>query len=809
MGPAMKSDAEIRKLISEMTLEEKASLCSGKDFWHTQNIDRLNIPSVMLADGPHGLRKQEGEADHVGINESVPAACFPTASALGSSWSTDLLKEIGETLAETCLEEQVGVLLGPGINIKRSPLCGRNFEYFSEDPVLSGELAAALISGTQSKGIGTSLKHFAANNQEKYRMTIDAIVDERALREIYLRGFEIAVKKSQPETVMCAYNKINGEFASENEYLLTEILRNEWGFDGIVVSDWGSVNDRVKGLIAGMDLEMPGTLGFNDKLIVDEIKIGHLSESILDESVFKILKTVFKAVGNQKENFKYNRDKHHALTVKAAAESMVLLKNDNNILPLNKKSKIALIGEFAEKPRYQGAGSSLINPFKLENAFDNAKELFEEKILYSKGYDLSSNNINTEMIQEAVNTSLKADIAVIIAGLTEEYESEGFDREHMRLPESHNALIEAVAESHENVIVVLCSGAPVEMPWIDKVSSVVFSYLSGQGGGKALWKLLTGEFNFSGKLAETFPKKLSDCASSNFFPMGPDQVEYRESLFVGYRWFDSSKNEVLFPFGFGLSYTDFTYSDLEISSKEISESEELSISLKIKNSGKYAGSETVQIYIKDVESTVFRPEKELKKFSKIFLQPGEQKALSFTLNKNDFAFYDAEHNDWSIEDGSFEIIAAASSQDLRLTETITINTKSNTKKDRVNIRDEVAAYYNPGKYSFDLIPFEKILGRKIQNSVKMFFDRNTTFEEAKSNFFGRILYKKIINEVISGTDNSETSRKQMMMMEAIIREMPLRNLLAKNGMTHKKIDALIDLLNGKLIKGIWGLYFKK
>lgn len=806
----MKTKSEISKLIEQMTLEEKASLCSGMDFWHTQSIERLNIPSIMLADGPHGLRKQAGEADHVGINESVPAACFPTASALASSWDRELLKTIGSTLAETCLEEKVGVLLGPGINIKRSPLCGRNFEYFSEDPVLSGELAASMIEGVQSQGIGTSLKHFAANNQEKNRMTIDTVVDERALRELYLAGFETAVKKSQPFTIMCAYNKINGGFASENKYLLTDILREEWKFNGIVVSDWGAVNNRPLGVDAGLDLEMPATSGLNDELIVKAVKNNTLEETILDNTVKRVLNLVFKCKDNETDNFKYDRQKHHELTIKAASESMVLLKNEDNILPINKQDNIALIGEFAENPRYQGTGSSLINPFRLDKALDCSKQYLDKAVSYAKGYDCSKDTINPSLIKEAVGIASKCNTAIIIAGLTAEYESEGFDRTHMRLPESHNALIEAVAEVNKNTIVVLCSGAPVEMPWINKVKSVVQSYLSGQGGGSALWKLLTGEINFSGKLAETFPIKAEDCSSHNFFPMGPDSVEYRESLLNGYRWFDFSNKEVLFPFGFGLSYTNFTYSKMELSSKELSKNDKLSVKLSIKNTGQYPGSEIVQLYVSDNESSVFRPKKELKNFTKVFLNPGEEKSLVLELNKRDFSFYSPSLKKWIVESGEFTISAAASSRDVRLSENITYISENKIPEYEMDLKNKAPVYFSFSEnITFSKYDFEKVLGYKITTNEQKSFHRNSTFEQARKNFFGKILYNKILKSVTSNSDNSETSKRQMLMMEAIIREMPLRNLLSQNGITHAKIDALIDLLNGKLIKGIYGLYFKK
>ena len=555
---------DIIKLISQMTLEEKASLCSGLDFWHLKGIERLGIPSIMVTDGPHGLRKQAGSSDHVGLNDSVPATCFPTASALAASWNWELVYEVGQALGEECREEKVGVILGPGANIKRSPLCGRNFEYFSEDPYLTSEMAKSHINGVQSQGIGTSLKHYAVNNQEYRRMTIDAIVDERALREIYLTGYEIAVKEAQPWTVMCAYNKVDGIYCAENETLMTDILKEEWGHQGLVVTDWGAMNDRVAGLKAGIELEMPGAPNGNDALIVAAVQSGQLEEAVLDGAVERILTLIFQVEETHSEDFTYDRQIHHDLARRVAGEGVVLLKNDAAILPLQENAKIALIGQFAKKPRYQGAGSSLMNPTQLDNLHDELTKLIgAENLEYAPGYTERGDHPDEALIQEAVEAAQSADVVVICAGLTDYHEVEGLDREHMKMPAGHDALIQRLTQVHEKIIVVLSNGSPVEMPWVDDVCAILEGYLGGQAGAGAIAEILVGCVNPSGKLAETFPVKLEDNPSYHYFPIGPSIVEYRESIYVGYRYYDTVQQDVLFPFGHGLSYTTFEYRDLQ------------------------------------------------------------------------------------------------------------------------------------------------------------------------------------------------------------------------------------------------------
>jgi len=668
----MKKD--IKALISQMTLEEKAGLCSGKDFWNLKGIERLGIPSIMVTDGPHGLRKQRMGADHLGLFDSVPATCFPSAAGMASSWDRNLINKVGVALGEECQAEDVAVLLGPGANIKRSPLCGRNFEYFSEDPYLSSEMAANHIKGVQSQGVGTSLKHFAANNQEHRRMSTDAIVDERTFREIYLASFEGAVKQSQPWTVMCSYNKVNGEFASENNYLLNDILKEEWGFEGFVVSDWGAVNERDVALANGLELEMPASKGIGETKGIEAVQNGTLSEEKLDAAVERILRIIFKAVEEKKENATYDQEAHHQLARVTARESMVLLKNENSILPLKKEGSIAVIGEFAKAPRYQGGGSSHIKPTKLENILEEIEKSAgsEASVTYAQGYYRDKDEIDEALIHEAKEVAAKAETVVLFAGLPDRYESEGYDRVHLHIPENQQRLLDAVAEVNSNIIVILSNGAPIEMPWLDKVQGLLEGYLGGQALGGAIADILFGDENPSGKLAETFPKRLSDNPSYLFFPGEGDRVEYREGIFVGYRYYDTKNVETLFPFGYGLSYTTFEYSNLSVSSNKLKDTETLTVTVNVKNAGAVAGKEVVQLYVKDLESSVSRPEKELKGFEKIELQPGEEKAVTFSLDKRAFAYYNTELKDWHVESGEFQLLVGKSSKEIVLSEKVNV-----------------------------------------------------------------------------------------------------------------------------------------
>ncbi len=650
----------VKELVAKMTLEEKAGMCSGSDFWHTQGVERLGIPEMMVTDGPHGLRKQNGEGDHLGLNDSVKAVCFPAGCATASSFDRDLIYSMGEALGEECQAENVGVILGPGANIKRSPLCGRNFEYFSEDPYLASEMAASQIKGVQSKNVGTSLKHFYANNQEHRRMTSSSVMDERTAREIYLAAFEGAVKQAKPWTVMCSYNRINGTYAAENVESLTDILRGEWGFDGFVVSDWGAVNDRVPDLKAGLDLEMPASMGMNDKKIVEAVKNGRLDEAVLDRAVERILDVLYRFEENRDKNAVFHYEEDHALARKIASECMVLLKNEG-VLPLKEEEETVFIGAFAEHPRYQGGGSSHINAWKVDSALEMAKGY---PVVYEKGFDIKEDRIDEALINRAVEAAKKVKTAVIFAGLPEAFESEGYDRKHMGLPECQNRLIEAVCEVNENVVVVLHNGSPVEMPWVGKVKGVLEAYLGGQAVGSAVLDVLYGKVNPSGHLAETFPVKLQDNPSYLYYTGEGDKVEYREGVFVGYRYYDKKEMDVLFPFGHGLSYTTFSYSNMKLDKTAIKDTESVTVSVDVTNTGNVFGKEVVQLYVCPPAGEVIRPVKELKGFEKVALMPGETKTVTFTLGARAFAYYDCDIKDFYVETGVYGIALGQSSRKL-------------------------------------------------------------------------------------------------------------------------------------------------
>lgn len=656
----------IEKILQELTVEEKAALCSGLDFWHTKPNERLDIPSVMVSDGPHGLRKNIENAENP--NQAIIAVCFPTACASACSFDRKLLEEIGKAIGEECQNQGVSVILGPGCNIKRSPLCGRNFEYFSEDPFLAGQLAAAHIRGVQSRGVGTSLKHFACNNQEERRFSVSAEVSTRALREIYLPAFETAVKESKPWTVMCSYNKINGVHSSQNKWLLTDVLRDEWGFEGLVVSDWGAVDDRSSGIIAGLDLEMPGSCGKNDSRIVEAVKKGELSEEALDKCARRVLELIDKSLESAKPDTAWDLEAHHKLARKLAAECIVLLKNEKRLLPLDKSKKIAFIGKFASEPRYQGGGSSHINTYKVDSALAAAEEHAE--VTYAQGYNTDEDKTDKALLAEAVKAASDADIAVVFAGLPDAFESEGYDRTHIRMPQCQLELIDEISKVNKNLVVVLHNGAPVEMPFADKAGAIVEAYLAGEGSGGAVCDVLFGKANPCGKLAETIPLKLADNPSYLNFPGEGDTVRYAEDIFVGYRYYDRKEMPVRFPFGHGLSYTTFEYSDIELSSADIHDTDTLNVSVTVKNTGKLEGKEIVQLYVSDRESSVIRPVKELKGFEKLSLKPGESKRVVFRLDKRSFAYFEPAINDWVVEYGAFDILVGASSADIRLNGTV-------------------------------------------------------------------------------------------------------------------------------------------
>ncbi len=660
---------KIKELVKRMTLQEKATICSGADFWHTEAIPRLGIPASMVSDGPHGLRKQDQEGDHLGVNDSIKAVCFPAGCGTAASFNRELITQMGETIGNECQAEGISVILGPAVNIKRSPLCGRNFEYYSEDPLVATEMAGALIKGVQSKNVGTSIKHFLANNQETRRMSGDSRVDERTLHEIYLAAFEGAVKKQKPWTVMCSYNKINGTYAAENHKYLTETLRGEWGFDGYVMSDWGAVNNRVEDLKAGLDLEMPSSLGANDKLIVGAVQGGTLKEKVVDKAVERILNIVFRFEENKDKNAVWDKDKDHEIARKVAEETIVLLKNED-ILPLDEKEDIAFIGKYAANPRYQGGGSSHINSHKVTSAMDAVDGM--ANIVYAQGYRDDIDETDEKLLAEAIEAAKKAKVAVIFAGLPDAFESEGFDRKHMSMPNCQNELIEKIAAAQPNTVVVLHNGSPVEMPWVNQVKGIVEAYLGGQAVGGAVCDILFGKVNPSAKLPETFPLKLEDNPSYLSYLGEGDMVEYREGIFVGYRYYDKKKMDVLFPFGFGLSYTDFEYSNLTIDKEKMQDTDTLTVTVDVKNTGKVTGKEVVQLYVADKESTVIRPVKELRDFAKVELAPGETKTVTFTLDKRAFAYYSVKIHDWHVETGEFDILIGKSSRDIVLSGTVTV-----------------------------------------------------------------------------------------------------------------------------------------
>ena len=789
-----------KDLISQMTLKEKASLCSGKDFWHLKSIERLGLPEIMVCDGPHGLRKQNAENKKVGIGNSYPATCFPTAVTTACSWDRDLIYKMGQALAEECLQHGVSVLLGPGVNMKRSPLCGRNFEYFSEDPELAGEMGAAFIAGVQSKGIGTSLKHFAGNSQEMKRMTSNSIIDERALREIYLRAFEKAVKKSQPWTVMNAYNLLNGTYCSENDWLQNKVLRDEWGFKGAVVSDWGAVNDRVAGLNAGNDLEMPSSGGVNDAKIVEAVKCGVIDETTLDERVDKLIDIILKGAANKKPGYKFDVKAHNLLSRQIAEQSMVLLKNDGNILPLKRVEGeyVAVIGAFAENPRYQGAGSSIINPTMIDSgrrAFNNSPI----SVKFADGYDRSGKRKNEDAyITEACNLAKNASKAVVFIGLTDDYESEGFDRSTMKLPDGHNRLVEAVSRVNDNVIVVLEGGSPVEMPWADDVKAILNAYLGGQSVAPAIVDVLTGKANPCGKLAETYPVCLKDTPTSFRYPDSKEDVQYRESIFIGYRYYDKVERNVRFPFGFGLSYTSFEYSDIKLKKKNLTKGEGAKVTFTIKNTGDVAGSEIAQVYVAKPESKIFRAPKELKGFVKIHLEPGEEKKVSVELDDRAFAFWNTATEDWCVESGEYKILVGASSRDIRLEAAAKM--KSEDDETIVDLRESAGVYIDgdPARARED--DFKVIYGGEFKLAPEITSDSlNNSIERSKDKGLAKFIYNTVdlAMKPKGGVGSS--------MITNTIMQTPIRNYVSmSNGLfTEDMADGLLKVFEGKdVAKGV-------
>lgn len=802
------------ELVEKMTLEEKAGLCSGKDCWTTKPIERLGLEAIMVSDGPHGLRKQIGAADNLGIGESLPSVCFPTASALACSFDRELVYQVGKAIGEECLQEGVSVILGPGVNQKRSPLCGRNFEYFSEDPVLSGEMAAGMIKGVQSTGIGTSLKHFAVNNQEKRRMTVNAVVDERTLRETYLRAFEIAVKKGRPDTVMCAYNRLNGEYCSENTYLLTDILRDEWGFDGAVISDWGAVNDRALGVKAGLDLEMPGNDGYNDAKIIRAVQQGSLSMDALDYAACRVTELILKGMQNKKTGYRYDAKEHHSLAVRAAEQSAVLLKNEGGLLPGHQRQKVLVIGAFAKIPRYQGAGSSKIHPLKVDTAW----EAFVEEgmdVVYAEGYQVNSRSIylaknrkeerslTETMIQEACEAAKGKDIVYLFAGLTEGYESEGFDRRDLSLPAEQNRLIEAVAKANQNLVIVLCGGAPMELPWLHKVRGVLLAYLGGEGGGKAIVNLLLGKAVPCGKLAETWPLSLKDTPAYVYYPGGRQTVEHRESIYVGYRYYEKAEKQVLFPFGYGLSYTNFTYSDISLDRDSCDYQELVTLKFKITNSGQVAAGETALIFVSHNNDKVFVPKKELKDFVKLVLLPGETKEVSIALDTSTFGYYNTLIKAWYAPGGLYQIIVGSSSADCVLEASLKLHY---IEKPQTDYRLITPSYFKLAGGIFEIpdTEFEALYGRRLPISnaeATRPYHSGNTLEDVKHTLIGKLLclYADHLAKTVT-----QSEEEQQGMMAAMMKEMPFHAMVASGDkiISECMMEGILDLLNRHYLKGI-------
>ena len=654
---------DVKAILSQMTLEEKTALLSGLNFWNLKGVERLGVPSVMVTDGPHGLRKQAGEADHLGLNASVPATAFPTAAGLACSFDRELLGQVGEALGDICQQENVAVILGPGANIKRSPLCGRNFEYFSEDPFLAGEMAAAHIQGVQRKNVGTSLKHFAMNNQEHRRMSTSAVVDERTQREIYLPAFETAVKKGKPWTVMCSYNKVNGTYASENAYLLRQLLREEWGFEGFTVTDWGACADHVKSVIAGMDVAMPALGPKADADLCQAVRDGRVPEAIVDEAAGRVLNIIARFVENRRKDPDFSLETQDHLARKVARETAVLLKNDGGLLPLRAGEKIAFIGAYAQTPRYQGGGSSRINAYRVTGALQAVASV--AKVAYAQGFDGAKDRPDEKLLADAVALARESEVAVLFIGLPDSFESEGFDRSHMRLPENQLRLIDEVCKVNGKVVVVLHNGSPVELPFADKVQAILEMYLGGQAVGGATVDLLFGAASPSGKLAETFPLRLEDNPSYLSFPGDGDEVVYSEGLYVGYRWYDARRMPVRYPFGYGLSYTTFEYANLRVKNAKPALDEAVEVSVDVTNTGKRAGKEIVQLYVASAHKGISRPEQELKGFEKIALAPGETKTVIFRLERRAFSYWSTAKHDWYAEGSAYEIRVGASSRDIR------------------------------------------------------------------------------------------------------------------------------------------------
>ncbi len=777
---------DVREQIKKLSLEEKAALLQGKTVWTTYALNHADIPEIFLSDGPHGLRKQAGAADHLGLNESIPATCFPTAATMANSWNLPLAEELGTALGEEAAANDVAVVLGPGLNIKRSPLCGRNFEYFSEDPYLAGKMAAAYVKGIQANGIAACPKHFAVNSQELRRMAMDSVVDERTLREIYLTGFEIAVKEGQAKTIMSSYNMVNGTYANENIHLLTDILRGEWGFDGFVVTDWGADNVHTEGVRAGSNLVMPAPGADCALGLIEDVKNGKIDERVLDERLAELLAVVnatAKAVAGAPKSF--DVDKHHEIAKRCAEESIVLLENDG-ALPLKAGAKIALIGDFAKMPRYQGAGSSQVNPTKLDNLYDCLSADGIEIVSFAKGFDRTSPTPDEKLISEAVEEAKKAETVLLCVGLDEILESEGMDRTHMELSKAQQALISKVCEANKNVILVLSGGAPFVMPEQGTYRAAVHGYLGGQAGAAAMANVLLGKVNPSGKLSESWPIKLSDVSSNSYFPSKERTAEYREGLYVGYRYFDSADVPVRYPFGYGLSYTEFAYSDIVASDNEVS--------FTVTNVGVCDGAEIAQVYVSCQNGNVYRPKKELKGFQKVFLKAGERKQVTIALDDKAFRYFNTQKNVWDVEEADYDICIGANVSDIKLSATVHIAGKT-------AVETAPECYRSVDIKNVSNEDFERLLGRPIPDGK---WGGEITENDALCQLYyaksgaARMLYK-LLRRLMNKAEAKGEANINIM----FIYNMPFRSIAKMSmGMVSKKmIEDMLLIVNGHFFRG--------
>ena len=786
---------EIRALLQKMTTEEKAAILGGKTVWQTRENERLSIPSIFLSDGPHGLRKQAGAGDHLGLNASLEATCFPTAATIANSWDEKLGEELGEALGEEAASMDVDVLLGPGINIKRSPLCGRNFEYFSEDPYLSGKMAAAYIRGIQRMGVAACPKHFAVNSQELRRMAMDAVVDERTLREIYLTGFEIAVKEGKSKAIMSSYNRINGIYANENKHLLTDILRNEWGFDGMVVSDWGGSNDAVKAVEAGANLEMPNCGYGSAREIVKAVKDGTLSESVLDERVCELVKVIMdlkehKNTGRDEKHSGFNREEHHRLAKRAAAESMVLLKNEASILPLDRNKKLAIIGDFAFAPRYQGAGSSMVNPTKVEAVAGIARDYKLNILGMTRGYKRDGDVDEAEK-KAALDLAEKADIVIFCFGLNEISESEGLDRTHMRIPQNQIELLQDISKVNENVVGILSAGSAMEMPWQSCCKAILNGYLNGQAGASATLDILTGAVNPSGRLAETYPIAYEHTPSFRYYPSSERTSEYRESIFVGYRYYDTSKVRVQYPFGFGLSYTEFTYSGLKV--------DDAGAELTVSNTGDRDGAEVVQMYVGLPNAIVFRPEKELKGFAKVFLKAGESRKVKIPFDDKTFRYWNVKTESWEVETGTYNVMIGSSVADIRLVGTIE-RTGNNIG---MPYNPALLPYYYTGlvqKISDE--EYETLLGHKIPSGE--WSGQLGVNDAICQMYYAKSRLARFVYKVLTDKKKKSEQMGKPDLNVLFIYNMPLRAIAKMtNGMVGMDmVHGMVEIVNGEFFRGL-------